>query len=102
MAAANPRVPPDFDAMPSQPFLPDPLEGVKTRDDWAARRKWIRAQYEQWIIGKMPPPPATFARSRDRYARKENGAEVRDVRLEFGPEHKGILHVQFVIPRAPV
>ena len=51
------ELPPDFASMPSQPFLPDPLEGVKTREDWQKRRTWIRGQYERWITGKMPPAP---------------------------------------------
>jgi hypothetical protein len=91
------ELPPDFAAMPSRPFLPDPLEGVKTRAEWPARRKWIRSQYEQWIIGKMPPPPGNV-RGVVTGTRQENGAEVRDVRLEFGPGHRGILNVQLVIP----
>ena len=91
------ELPPDFDALPSEPFLPDPLQGVKTSADWSAKRKWIRAQYEQWIIGKMPPPPGNV-RGIVTATRNENGAEVRDVRLEFGPGHKGLLKVQLVIP----
>jgi dienelactone hydrolase len=91
------ELPPDFDAMPSQAFLPDPLQGVKTKADWSARRKWIREQYEQWIVGKMPPPPGNV-RAVVTSTRQEGGSEVRDVRLEFGPDHKGLLHVQLVIP----
>ena len=91
------ELPPDFEAMPSNPFLPDPLEGVKSKADWQARRKWIREQYEHWIIGKMPPAPDNL-RGIVTSTRKEDGVEVRDVRLEFGPDHKGILHVQLVMP----
>ena len=41
------ELPPDFQAMRSQPFLPDPLEGVRTREDWPARRVELKKQIEQ-------------------------------------------------------
>jgi cephalosporin-C deacetylase-like acetyl esterase len=91
------ELPPDFSQMRSQPFLPDPLEGVKTKADWAARRKWIREQYEQWITGKMPPPPGN-TRGVVTATRREGDVEVRDIMLEFGPGHQGKLHVQLVMP----
>lgn len=91
------ELPPDFDKMPSRPFLPDPLEGVRTKAGWQSRRRWIREQYEQWIIGRMPPAPGNV-RSVVTGSRREDGVEIRDVRLEFGPGHKGILHIQLVIP----
>jgi hypothetical protein len=68
------ELPPDFETMPSQAFLPDPLEHVKTNPDWQARRKWIREQYERWIIGKMPPPPGNL-RGIVTDRRKEAGVE---------------------------
>lgn len=91
------ELPPDFETMRSQAFLPDPLEGVKTKADWPARRKWIREQHEQWITGKMPPAPGNV-RAVATSTRTEGGVEIRDVRLEFGPEHKAILHVQLIMP----
>jgi dienelactone hydrolase len=91
------ELPPEFASLPSQAFLPDPLEGVKTQADWLERRKWIRRQYEQWIIGRMPPVPGNV-RGIVTSTKREGGVEVRDVRLEFGPDHKGILHIQVVIP----
>src|ERR1039458_5294176 len=51
------ELPPDFDAMPSTPFLVDPLEGVQTPEQWKQRRQQIRAQFEQWVFGKLPPQP---------------------------------------------
>jgi dienelactone hydrolase len=91
------ELPPDFQSLPSEPFLPDPLKGVKTKADWQARRKWIREQYEQWIIGKMPPPPGNV-RAIVTNTQREHGAEIRDIRLEFGPNHKGILTLQLIVP----
>ena len=60
------ELPPDLDALPSQPFLPDPLAGVRSPDDWKKRREEIRAQLERWVIGRMPPRPDESARSGDR------------------------------------
>lgn len=91
------ELPPDFESMPSQAFLPDPLRGVRTQADWQKRRKWIREQYEQWIIGKLPPPPGNV-RGVIQAKRKEGTVEVRDIRLEFGPGHKGYLNIQLVLP----
>ena len=91
------ELPPDFESMPSQPFLPDPLKGVRTAADWGKRREAIRRQIEHWITGKMPPAP-TNLRAVVTSERKEGAVTVRDVRLEFGPDHKGTLRVQLVIP----
>ena len=91
------ELPPDFDALPSQPFLPDPLDGVKTREDWTKRRAWIRAQHEQWVFGKVPPKPDNL-RAVITATRTEGDVTVRDVRLEFGPGHKANLRLQLVIP----
>ena len=91
------ELPPDFDALRSQPFLPDPLEGVKTREDWAKRRAWIRSQHEQWVFGRIPPKPDNL-RAVVTDTRTEGDVTVRDVRLEFGPNHKATLRLQLVIP----
>lgn len=91
------ELPPDFDSMTSQPFLPDPLEGIKSREDWVKRRAWIRAQHEQWVFGKMPPKPDNL-RAVVLGTRTESNVTVRDVRLEFGPGHKATLRLQLIIP----
>jgi cephalosporin-C deacetylase-like acetyl esterase len=91
------ELPPDFDKLPSQPFLPDPLAGVRTREDWGRRRAEIRTLIEQWITGRMPPAPGNV-RSIVTGEKKEGGVTIRDVRLEFGPDRKASLRVQLVIP----
>lgn len=91
------ELPPDFDALLSQPFLPDPLDGVKTPGDWSRRRAWIRSQFEQWVFGKMPPTPGNV-RATVESERQEGGVTVRDVKLEFGPDRRAVLHVQVMIP----
>lgn len=91
------ELPPDFDAMPSSAELPDPLAGVKTMADWDRRRRWIRAQFEQWVIGRMPPKPGNL-RAVVTGERQEGAVTVRDVRLEFGPDRRATLRVQLMIP----
>lgn len=99
------ELPPDFAAMPSVPDLPDPLlmrEGgtlvpVVTPGQWSRQRQWIKAQFEHWIFGKMPPPPGNL-RAVVTGTHMEGTVAVRDVRLEFGPGHKGTLRLQLMIP----
>lgn len=104
------ELPPDFDSMPSNNFLPDPLvrvEGprstpITTIEQWAQQRQWIRSELERWVYGKMPPPPDNL-RAVVTETRREGGVAVREVRLEFGPDYHGILHLHLFIPdgRAP-
>lgn len=99
------ELPPDFESMSSNNFLPDPLvrmEGARgipitTVEQWAQQRQWIRSQLEHWVYGTMPPPPDNlWAIVTD--TRREGGVTVREVRLEFGPDHRGILHAHLFIP----
>ncbi|HUO25798.1 MAG TPA: alpha/beta fold hydrolase [Candidatus Aquilonibacter sp.] len=99
------ELPPDFEAMRSVPGLPDPL--ILTDSDrqiavtnealWNRQKQWIRSQIEQWVFGKMPPPPENL-RALVTATRREGTTTVRDVRLEFGPDHRAILHLQLIIP----
>jgi len=89
------ELPPDFDSMPSVPELPEPR--LTTREAWPRERQRIRALFEQWIYGKMPPPPDNL-RAVVTGTHDEGGVTVRDVRLEFGPGHRATLRVQLMIP----
>jgi dienelactone hydrolase len=99
------ELPPDFESMPSNNLLPDPLvrlEGtesmpIATVEQWAQQRQWIRSQLELWVYGKMPPPPDNL-RAEVTESHREGGVTVREVRLEFGPDHRGILHLHLFIP----
>jgi dienelactone hydrolase len=91
------ELPPDFAAMPSIPELPDPLDRVANEAQWLEKRKWIRAQFEQWVFGHMPPAPDNL-RAVVTGTHIEGGVTVRDVRLEFGPGHRATLRVQLLIP----
>ncbi len=98
-------LPPDFDAMPSHPQLPDPLvlnengrsipiTNVKL---WERQKVWVRAQTEKWLFGTMPPQPENL-RAAVTGSRREGSTTVRDVRLEFGPDHRATLRVQLIVP----
>jgi dienelactone hydrolase len=81
-------LPPDFDALPSANYLPDPFKfhdgrAVKMPKDWAARRTEIKQLYQKHILGLMPPKPKL-----DRIVplgeTKADGYVTRVVRLEYG------------------
>jgi dienelactone hydrolase len=99
------ELPPDFASMPSNNYLPEPLvrvEGttrtpITTLEQWARERQRLRAEFEHWVYGKMPPPPDNL-RAVVTETRRDGGVTVREVRLEFGPDHRGILHLHLFIP----
>ena len=96
------ELPPDFDALPRMNGLPDPLKfldgkPVRTAADWKARRAEIRALYEKYDLGKIPPKPK-LDRAVMLDETRGNGYLIRNVRLEFGPQSKGTLRVQVMIP----
>jgi pimeloyl-ACP methyl ester carboxylesterase len=89
------ELPPDFDAMPSVPGLPEiPL---LSGEAWQRERQRIRRLFEQWIYGKMPPAPDNL-QAVVTGTHEEGGVTVRDVRLQFGPGRRATLHVQLMIP----
>src|SRR5580704_2827047 len=96
------ELPPDFDALPRVNGLPDPLtfldgRTVKTAVDWRARRTEIWQLYQKYDLGTFPPKPKL-----DRAVMLDEtpgkGYLVRNVRLEFGPQGKGSMRVQVMIP----
>lgn len=99
------ELPPDFDSLPRINGLPDPLtfldgRTVKTAADWRARRTEIWQLYQKYDIGTFPARPKL-----DRAVLLDetpgNGYVIRNVRLEFGPQSKGTMRVQLMIPSGP-
>lgn len=98
-------LPPDFESMPSIAGLPDPLlmrengqpRHVRTPAEWQLQKKWLRSQIEQWMFGHMPPAPGNL-RAVVTSTTKEGDVTIRNVRLEFGPDHRATLRVQLMIP----
>jgi dienelactone hydrolase len=99
------ELPPDFDAMPSLPFLPDPLiidEGgknipVQTISQWNEKREEMKKLAQHWITGTIPPPPGNV-KAELLKERKIGELTERDLLLTFGPGNKGQLHITLLIP----
>jgi len=99
------ELPPDYESMPSIPFLPDPLildEGVKnipvkTMAQWKEKRQWMKDQLEYYITGTYPPSPDNL-RATVTDEKKNGETTVRTVELIFGPENKATLTVELMIP----
>ncbi len=99
------ELPPDFDRMPSIPFLPDPLvidEGgknipVTTMAQWKEKREWMKNQLEYYITGTYPPKPENLE-VKTLSEKKEGETIVRMVELTFGPGSKAKLTVEMMIP----
>ncbi len=99
------ELPPDFDALPSIPFLPDPLmldEGrtnvpVKTREQWQQKRAQMKADLQHYILGSCPPAPGNLTH-KILSERKEGDVTLRMVELSFGPQNKARLTLELIIP----
>lgn len=99
------ELPPDFDLMPSIPFLPDPLiidEGgknipVKTRKQWAKKREWMKKNLEYYITGTCPPNPDNLEAQ---ILNEEKNGEtiIQLVKLVFGPDKTAELNIELMIP----
>ena len=98
-------LPPDFDKLPSLPFLPDPLiidEGgknipVETISQWNQKREQIKELAQHWITGTFPPPPDNL-QFEVLEENKKGRLMERSILLKFGPDHKAQLHVTLLIP----
>jgi len=99
------ELPPDFDKMPSIPFLPNPLiidEGgenikVTNMEQWQEKRKWMREKLAYYITGTCPPKP-TNLKAEIISEKKDGQVTLRLVRLFFGPELKATLTLELMIP----
>ncbi|MBN1420181.1 MAG: acetylxylan esterase [Planctomycetes bacterium] len=100
--AATGELPPDFDALPRLPGLPDPLaaaDGAKVTspEGWAGRRAELLDLFRRYVIGTYPPPPGNIEAT-ILTEREEAGARVREIRLAFGPARRATLRLELLIP----
>jgi pimeloyl-ACP methyl ester carboxylesterase len=96
------ELPPDFDAFPRVNGLPDPLKfldgrPVRNSAEWKARRQEIAQLYQKYDLGTFPPKPK-LDRAVVLDETHGQGYLIRNLRLEFGPEGKGTMRVQVMIP----
>ncbi|MEO6135495.1 MAG: dienelactone hydrolase family protein [Ginsengibacter sp.] len=99
------ELPPDFDKMPSIPFLPDPLvidEGgknipVKTKQQWSEKREWMKRELQYYITGTYPPAPNNL-QAKILSEKKDDESLIRMVELSFGSNHNAKLLLELMIP----
>jgi cephalosporin-C deacetylase-like acetyl esterase len=99
------ELPPDFDKMPSIPFLPDPLvldEGgrnipVNTMAQWEEKREWMKKHLEYYITGTYPSPPDNI-KATILSERKDGEVTLQMIGLSFGPDHRAELTMELMIP----
>jgi dienelactone hydrolase len=99
------ELPPDFEQMPSLPFLPDPLiidEGsqnipVRTMAQWQAKREWMKQQLQHYITGTFPPPPDNL-KAQILNEKKDGEVRLQRVELSFGPGHQAKLNLEVMMP----
>lgn len=99
------ELPPDFDQMPSIPFLPDPLvldEGVTnvpvtTMEQWKEKREWMKRQLEYYITGTRPPEPDNV-KATVLDEKRDGEVTLRTAELTFGPENRATLTIELMIP----
>ncbi|MBI5766174.1 MAG: alpha/beta fold hydrolase [Verrucomicrobia bacterium] len=99
-------LPPDFDALPSANFLPDPFRFADGRTvamprDWPARRDEIKALYQKHILGTLPPKPKLDRVVPGGEPAKFPGYTTRTVTLHYGPEQKITSQVTLTLPDGP-
>lgn len=102
--AATGALPPDFEKLPSIPFLPDPLKYPNGKDvnplEWLQRRAELLRMFQHYITGVWPASPGN-TRVAEINQRSEAGCTVTEVTLEFGPGFKARLRVEVLIPPGP-
>ncbi|MFD2888472.1 alpha/beta fold hydrolase [Chitinophaga cymbidii] len=96
------ELPPDFDNMPSHPFLPEPLldekgRKISTREAWNARRDWIKKEFQHWVSGSIPPAPGNV-KAQVLSDRMEGKVRVQMIRLQFGPQGRARMTLELMIP----
>ena len=99
------ELPPDFEQMPSFPFLPEPLEITKngkinpiiTKEQWQEKCEDIKKQFQHWVSGSVPPPPTNMV-SHIVSDRTDNGVQIQIVELHFGPDHQAKMAFELMIP----
>jgi dienelactone hydrolase len=90
------ELPPDFDALPTNAFLPDVLtfnDGrvVRTPEEWRQRRQEVLDILEYYQLGRWPPPPPKMvAEELDSTQDDALQGTVKHVRLVYGPSAKAV------------
>lgn len=100
------ELPPDFERMPSIPFLPDPLimgEGttnipITNYAQWEQKRDTIKHHVVHWLAGKFPDKPEQIDARVVSERTESSGAKIQMIELRFGPENQAKLTLELLIP----
>ena len=101
------ELPPDFDALPTNAFLPEVLQfvdghPVETEYAWRNRRQEVLDILRAYQLGDTPPtPPKMVAQQRGSVVDEELGGRVSQIQLIFGPSEKAVLAETLVGSRDP-
>lgn len=99
------ELPPDWDALPSIPYLPDPMlirkngkqVPVTTLADWNKKRKELKEQLQYYITGTYPEQPKNLS-VKLLNETSDGQVTLRTVELSFGPKKEARLTIELLIP----
>jgi len=99
------ELPPDFDQLPSLPFLPDPLvldeggDNIPVTDfaQWELQRDRMKKKLSHYITGSFPPPPDNLQYKLIEES-KDGEITIQTVELTFGPQSRAKLTLKLLIP----
>lgn len=95
------ELPPDFNSLPRNNKLPDPLKFfdgklVTSRKEWQQRRLEIIKLFEKYAFGPIPPRPKI--QKADVQETKTEGYTTRNVVLHLGPHGQVTFNFSMMIP----
>jgi cephalosporin-C deacetylase-like acetyl esterase len=99
------ELPPNFDALPSLPLLPDPLvlgEGkenipITTMEQWEQQRAYFKHEVKKIFSGTFPDPPKDL-KAHILDERTENGVKVQLIELKFNQDKAKLTFELFTPP----
>jgi len=108
MKAEDASVRKPADELPGIKRLPNPflfLDGstVRSKEDWDRRRRELKALFEEYEYGHLPPKPEKMTVTRGD-VRVDEGGKVARQDLDVALEHAGktlVLHVSLTLPHKP-
>lgn len=102
------ELPPNYEKLPSIPFLPDPLvmdEGgkdipVTTMAQWKQQREYLTQQAKDIFSGTFPDPPKNL-KAKILDEKTENGVKIQMIELRFGENEQAKLTLELFTPPGP-
>lgn len=100
------ELPPNFESLPSIPFLPDPLvmdEGgkdipVESLAQWKEQREYLKQQVKHIFSGTFPPPPEDLKINVLEERRNDHGVKIQMIELRFGENDHAKLTLEVFTP----